>query len=162
MRAFSHFSNFPTLLRTCITIGGRVPHLRAGSPPQAAAWPWRWTGFSPASRRHRTNQVFRQAVVSPVLTAHPTEVQHRSILDRQLTVAHLLNERDRMQVTPDELRNNEEGFAAPSGYVADGMLRPERLSVYGEIKNGLAYYRYTFLTKYRAFTPRLKSCLNAE
>ena len=48
--------------------------------------------------------------MSPVLTAHPTEVQRKSILDCQLTIASLLNARDRLQLTPDELKNNEEGL----------------------------------------------------
>ena len=95
---------------------------------------------------------FAKALVSPVLTAHPTEVQRRSILDCQLSIAHLLNERDRMQLTPDELRNNEEGLRAAIQILwQTRMLRSERLSVFDEIKNGLAYYHYTFLSE----VPRL-------
>lgn len=33
------------------------------------------------------------------------------------------------------------------GFMANRMLRPTRLSVYDEQKNGLAYYSYTFLTE---------------
>ena len=74
------------------------------------------------------------------------------MLDCQLTIAHLLNERDRMQLTPDELRNNEEGLRSAIQILwQTRMLRSERLSVYDEIKNGLAYYHYTFLTE----VPRL-------
>ena len=51
---------------------------------------------------------FRTALISPVLTAHPTEVQRKSILDRHLELARLLNERDRSELTPAEQRANEE------------------------------------------------------
>ena len=43
------------------------------------------------------------ALISPVLTAHPTEVQRKSILDCQLIISQLLSERDRVDMTPDEL-----------------------------------------------------------
>ena len=57
-----------------------------------------------------------------------------------------------MQLTPEELRNNEEGLRCAIQILwQTRMLRSERLSVYDEIKNGLAYYRYTFLTE----VPRL-------
>ncbi len=94
------------------------------------------------------SEFFAKAVVSPVLTAHPTEVQRRSILDCQLSIARRLNERDRMQLTPDELRDNEEGLRRAILILwQTRMLRSARLSVNDEIENGLAYYRYTFLTE---------------
>lgn len=53
-------------------------------------------------------RIFASALISPVLTAHPTEVQRRSILDYQLKIQRLLKERDRTQLTPNEMRHNEE------------------------------------------------------
>ena len=90
---------------------------------------------------------FKNATVSPVLTAHPTEVQRRSILDCQLAIERLLNERARTILTPNEERYNEESIRATIQLLwQTRMLRPSRLSVYDEIENGLAYYSYTFLT----------------
>ena len=43
-----------------------------------------------------------------MLTAHPTEVQRKSILDCQREIAALLEERDRLQLTPEEDALNEE------------------------------------------------------
>jgi len=43
-----------------------------------------------------------------VLTAHPTEVQRKSILDCQLIISQLMSERSRVDMTPDELAENEE------------------------------------------------------
>src|SRR3954447_21753425 len=39
--------------------------------------------------------LFDTILVSPVLTAHPTEVRRKSVLDREMEVARLLTERDR-------------------------------------------------------------------
>jgi phosphoenolpyruvate carboxylase len=49
-------------------------------------------------------RLFAQGVVTPVLTAHPTEVQRRAVLNRQRELTRLLLERDRVQLTPAELR----------------------------------------------------------
>ena len=45
--------------------------------------------------------------MSPVLTAHPTEVQRKSILDCQMEIARLLALRDRVALTPEEARDND-------------------------------------------------------
>lgn len=153
VRAFSYFSQLSNIAEDMHHNRRRRTHLRAGSPPQAGSVALALDRvFSSGTDGLALTKFFAKAVVSPVLTAHPTEVQRRSILDCQLTIAHLLNERDRMQLTPDELRNNEEGLRCAIQILwQTRMLRSERLSVYDEIKNGLAYYRYTFLTE----VPRL-------
>ncbi|MEJ1958109.1 MAG: phosphoenolpyruvate carboxylase [Nitrosomonadales bacterium] len=87
-------------------------------------------------------------LVSPVLTAHPTEVQRKSILDCQLIISQLLSDRDRVEMTPDELAENDEALHR---FVLilwqTRMLRTAKLTVYDEIKNGLEFYRYTFLAE---------------
>ena len=91
---------------------------------------------------------FDNALISPVLTAHPTEVQRKSILDSHLIISRLLSERDRMDMTPEELADNEKLLRY---YVLilwqTRMLRTTKLTVNDEIKNGLEFYRYTFLNE---------------
>jgi phosphoenolpyruvate carboxylase len=48
---------------------------------------------------------FEQALIAPVLTAHPTEVQRKSILDAEHDIARLLAERD-LPLTPKEQAAN--------------------------------------------------------
>ena len=43
---------------------------------------------------------FSRALIAPVLTAHPTEVQRQSILDGQREIAALMATRDRVDLTP--------------------------------------------------------------
>ncbi|OXH82387.1 hypothetical protein CA830_37725, partial [Burkholderia multivorans] len=49
---------------------------------------------------------FDDALIVPVLTAHPTEVQRKSILDAQHDIARLLAERDQ-ELTARERQHNE-------------------------------------------------------
>ena len=55
-------------------------------------------GFSAADLR----EFFAGALVSPVLTAHPTEVRRKSTMDREMEVAALLDRRERVHFTPEE------------------------------------------------------------
>lgn len=89
---------------------------------------------------------FAQALVSPVLTAHPTEVQRRSILDCQREINRLLIQRDRIQFTPEEAVDNDDALRREVLVLwQTRLLRTVRLTVKDEIENGLAYYRSTFL-----------------
>lgn len=86
------------------------------------------------------------ALVMPVLTAHPTEVQRKSTLDVHREIAAALMQHDR-ELTSDEaaeLQRNLLGRIATLWQTR--MLRYERLTVADEIENALSYYRSTFLT----------------
>ena len=149
VRAFSYFSLLSNIAEDVHHNRRRRAHLCAGSPPQAGSVT---LALERVLEGRKDTAVladfFSKAVISPVLTAHPTEVQRRSILDCQLTIERLLKERARTQLTPNELRHNEEGLRATIQILwQTRMLRPTRLSVYDEIENGLAYYSYTFLTE---------------
>ena len=86
------------------------------------------------------------SLLSAVLTAHPTQVQRKSILDCQIEIARLLAERDRMALSAAELAANEEQLRYQVLLLwHTRILRTVKLTVKDEINNGLAYYRYTFL-----------------
>ncbi len=149
VRAFSYFSLLSNIAEDVHHNRRRRAHLRAGSPPQAGSVTLALERvLVRGDMRAVLAEFFKKAVVSPVLTAHPTEVQRRSILDCQLTIERLLKERARTELTPNELRHNEENLRATIQVLwQTRMLRPTRLSVYDEIENGLAYYSYTFLNE---------------
>jgi len=149
VRAFSYLSQLSNIAEDMHHNRRRRAHLFAGSSPQEGSIELALDRvFADGTCDIVLAEFFAQAVISPVLTAHPTEVQRRSILDCQLTIARLLNERDRIQLTPEELRNNEEGLRrAILTLWQTRMLRSERLSVDEEIKNSLTYYQHTFLSE---------------
>lgn len=150
VRAFSYFSLLSNIAEDVHHNRRRRAHLRDGSSPQAGSVTLAIERILASSSDARTalTDFFKKAVVSPVLTAHPTEVQRRSILDCQLAIERLLKERALIALTPNEERHNEENLRATIQLLwQTRMLRPSRLSVYDEIENGLAYYSYTFLNE---------------
>ncbi|MES1981013.1 MAG: phosphoenolpyruvate carboxylase [Pseudomonadota bacterium] len=149
VRAFSYFSQLSNIAEDLHHNRRRRAHLKLGSPPQEGSMQLALDRVQEAQVDANAMQEFLdKALISPVLTAHPTEVQRKSILDSQLVISRLLSERDRIDMTPDELAENEEAlrrFVLILWHTR--MLRTTKLTVPDEIKNGLAYYRYTFLTE---------------
>src|SRR5205814_2987600 len=102
----------------------------------------RGAGFSAADLR----KFFATALVSPVLTAHPTEVRRKSTIDREMEIAALLGRRERVQLTPEELdASNEQLRRAVLTLWQTNLLRRTKLTVLDEVANGLSFYDYTFL-----------------
>ncbi|CAG0124260.1 phosphoenolpyruvate carboxylase [Rhodocyclaceae bacterium] len=149
VRAFSYFSQLSNIAEDLHHNRRRRAHLKAGSPPQDGSMQLALDRVQEKHIDADTLQTFlNKALISPVLTAHPTEVQRKSILDCQLIISSLLAERDRIDMTPDELADNEEAlhrFVLILWHTR--MLRTSKLTVPDEIKNGLAYYTYTFLSE---------------
>ncbi|GGI15868.1 MAG: phosphoenolpyruvate carboxylase [Oxalicibacterium faecigallinarum] len=90
---------------------------------------------------------FREALISPVLTAHPTEVQRKSILDAENEIARLLAERDGPMTNRERTRNSELLHSRITMLWQTRLLRYTKLSVADEINNALSYYRLTFLSE---------------
>jgi phosphoenolpyruvate carboxylase len=85
-------------------------------------------------------------VVVPVLTAHPTEVQRKSVRDLEMQLERLLQARERTQLTPQELAANDESIRrAVLALWQTRMLRLEKLDVLDEVVNGLSFFEQTFL-----------------
>jgi phosphoenolpyruvate carboxylase len=88
----------------------------------------------------------RDALVSPVLTAHPTEVRRRSTLTHEHRVAELMAARERTNLTSAEQEANaEELRRVVLTLWQTNLLRRYKLSVGDEVANGLSYYDQTFL-----------------
>jgi phosphoenolpyruvate carboxylase len=160
VRAFSYFSHLANLAEDVHQNRRRRAHAFAGSPPQSGSVAHvfqrlREAGIDGAQLR----AFFADALVSPVLTAHPTEVQRKSILDCEREIVRLLQWRDRSALTPDELATMQTGlYRQVLTLWQTAMLRLTKLQVKDEIDNGIAYYRYTFLDE----IPRLYADLEAQ
>ncbi len=160
VRAFSYFSHLANIAEDIHQNRRRRAHALAGSPPQRGSIAQALERLAAAGISGATlARWFADAIVSPVLTAHPTEVQRKSILDAEREIARLLVWRDRVVLTPDE---SAEFDAALHRQVLElwqtAMLRLSKLQVKDEIDNGLAYYRYTFIDQ----IPRLYADLGAR
>jgi phosphoenolpyruvate carboxylase len=149
VRAFSFFSQLSNIAEDLHHNRRRRAHMKSGSKPQEGSLQ---LALQRLLEKKISPQVlqsfFDKALVSPVLTAHPTEVQRKSILDCQMIISSLLSDRDRMDMTPEELADNEEALRRFVLILWDTrMLRYSKLKVQDEITNGLTFYGHTFLTE---------------
>ena len=146
VRAFSYFSHLANIAEDQHHIRRRRAHLLAGSTPQQGSIGHALARLAGAGVGRATVATFFQdALISPVLTAHPTEVQRKSILDAEHDIARLLAERD-LALTPKEQRANLQLLHARVATLwQTRMLRYSKLTVADEIENALSYYRITFL-----------------
>ncbi|WP_319614506.1 phosphoenolpyruvate carboxylase [Acidiphilium acidophilum] len=159
-RAFGYFSILANIAEDHHHTRRWRTHLVAGSPPRegslAAGFARaRELGFDTGALR----QFFSTASISPVLTAHPTEVQRRSILDTLDAIAALLVRRDRQAGTMEE---RAEIDIAMRRLVLTlwqtRMLRPTKLSVLDEVENALAFFDATFFAE----VPKLYAAVERE
>jgi phosphoenolpyruvate carboxylase len=89
--------------------------------------------------------LFDTILVSPVLTAHPTEVRRKSVLDREMEVAQLLAGRDRLALTPVEAAATDDALSRAVLILwQTSLLRRGKPTVVDEVANGLSYYDHTF------------------
>jgi len=146
VRAFSYFS----LLANIAEDLAQVRQLRQWRREQAAPrGSLADTAHQIAARgipAARLRQLLRSADVMPVLTAHPTEVQRKSILDTERAIAAQLDARDQSGEDREAAAAAEQRLAALVATLwLTRMLRDARLSVLDEIDNALAYWRTTFV-----------------
>jgi phosphoenolpyruvate carboxylase len=146
VRAFSYFSHLANIAEDQHHIRRRRAHLLAGSNPQQGSVNFALCKLKEAGVSQETvGEFFQQALIAPVLTAHPTEVQRKSILDAEHDIARLLAERD-LPLTPKEQAANMHLLRARIATLwQTRMLRYSKLTVADEIENALSYYRITFL-----------------
>ncbi|MFZ3161481.1 MAG: phosphoenolpyruvate carboxylase [Rhodoferax sp.] len=158
VRAFTYFSHLANLAEDRHHIRRRAVHERAGSirPGSIDMTLKRLSsgGITPQA----ISDMLAHSFVSPVLTAHPTEVQRKSILDAERAIAQLLTARDDIlaqaaasqvahdALTPRELSQNEAQLRARVLQLwHTRLLRFTKLTVADEIENALSYYESTFL-----------------
>src|SRR5208337_1788457 len=108
IRAFGFFSHLANIAEDQHHIRRTRAHALGDSAPREGTMAHALArackaGIPPA----RLAAFFADADVVPVLTAHPTEVRRKSTIDREMEVADLLAERDRLTLTGPELAANE-------------------------------------------------------
>ncbi len=146
VRAFSYFSHLANIAEDLHQIRTRRAEELAGAPPGPGTAAFALRRLQAARvPPARVADFFDRALIVPVLTAHPTEVQRKSILDTEREIERLLAERS-APLTERELAANADRIrACVTTLWQTRMLRDARLTVADEIENMLSYYRLTFL-----------------
>lgn len=143
-RAFTYFSHLANLAEDRHHIRRRAHYEREGLAQSgslsAALTSLEQQGVS----KRALTKALSNMHVSPVLTAHPTEVQRNSILDAERAIASLLLQREHL--LPRELQDNENNIRARVVQLwQTRLMRYSKLTVADEIDNALSYYESTFL-----------------
>ena len=160
-RAFSWFSLLANIAEDVHSNRRRAHHRRSGSLPQAGSLNHTLDRLQTAGvDGQRLGRVLDRLLVSPVLTAHPTEVRRKTVLDNQRAIAHLLAERDDHAVDGSHAVNVSravDGSDEPGALVDElrlkvlmlwqtAILRLTKLRVRDEINESLGYYDLTLFT----------------
>ena len=165
IRAFTYFSHLANLAEDQHHIRRQQIHDRAGDVPSGsmaqALAKLKTAGWTSKSVR----QALAHAHISPVLTAHPTEVQRKSILDAERGIAQSLQDRDAITSRPLDA-TTARAMALIEAQVRarvlqlwqTRLLRFTKLTVADEIENAMGYYESTFLSE----IPKLYADLETE
>lgn len=159
VRAFSYFSHLANIAVDKNQNFNHRERLISGAPPEPGR-------VSLALQKLKLNNVsgdkvrefFSDALISPVLTAHPTEVQRRSTLDAEREISRLLTERDYLRAPWEVEENTQMLYARVATLWQTRILRFTKLTVADEINNALSFYRITFLRE----LPKLYDKVEAE
>jgi phosphoenolpyruvate carboxylase len=145
IRAFSYFSHLANIAEDRHHVRRRLHHERMGHQQEGSL-------ALSFERLHQADvraadvaHMLTQAYISPVLTAHPTEVQRKSILDAERAIAELIGARDELHVERERRDNEALMRARITQLWQTRMLRYTKLTVADEIENALSYYQSTFL-----------------
>jgi phosphoenolpyruvate carboxylase len=145
IRAFSYFSHLANIAEDRHHVRRRTHHEAEGHLQEGSLAHC----FERLARAdHRGADIaalLERAYISPVLTAHPTEVQRTSILDAERAIAGLITQRDELRSERERDENEQLIRARVTQLWQTRMLRYAKLRVSDEIENALSYYHATFL-----------------
>ncbi|WP_078059138.1 phosphoenolpyruvate carboxylase [Tropicimonas marinistellae] len=138
VRAFTYFLHLLNIAQDQQTLAGAR---EGGSRIDDILTKVREAGFS----EEQIRKFFREALVSPILTAHPTEIRRQSIIRAEFSIVRLLDERTRALAVGLDHADIDTAIEREIATLwQTHLLRRNKLTVQDEIKNGLAYFDLTF------------------
>ena len=160
IRAFSWFSLLSNIAQDVHQSRRRRHHRSIGSPPQEGTIAHALDVAQSAGCQPDDLVTLLQAVeVSPVFTAHPTEVRRKTILNTQRRIAAMLVQRGRLQLDAiEQAAWDAELRMHVLTLWQTALLRLSKLRVRDEIDDALRYYPLTLLSE----VPRLQLDVHRE
>ncbi|RDI64717.1 phosphoenolpyruvate carboxylase type 1 [Nocardia pseudobrasiliensis] len=147
IRAFSHFLLLANLAEDLQRDRRRAVHQAAGEPPQdssLAATYRKLDSYPPGGAN--VADLLTDALVSPVITAHPTETRRRTVFDVQSRITELMRMRQRYVTTEPEYADLENRIRRQVLTLwRTALIRLARLRIQDEIEVGLRYYDMSLL-----------------
>ncbi len=163
IRAFSHFLLLANLAEDLQRDRRRAVHVGAGEPPQdssLAATYRKLDEIRPGGPDGAAvADLLSDALVSPVITAHPTETRRRTVFDVQSRITELMRRRQRYAESEPEYAEIDTQLRRQVLTLwRTALIRLARLRIQDEIEVGLRYYDMTLLE----VIPRINAEVRAE
>ncbi|MCE2971009.1 MAG: phosphoenolpyruvate carboxylase [Burkholderiales bacterium] len=143
VRAFSYFSHLANIAEDQQQVRELRRLRRSGKTPRGALADSLQVLAERGVTAAQVRGLLARACLMPVLTAHPTEVRRKSILDTEREIARLID--DGVFADESDEPREERLRALVATLWQTRMLRPVKLTVFDEIANALAYWQTTFL-----------------
>ena len=164
IRAFSHFALLANVAEDIHRERRRVIHVDAGEPPQDSSLAATYAKLDRAQLDSATvADALRGALVSPVITAHPTETRRRTVFVTQHRITALMRLHAEGHTETDEGRNVElELRRQVLTLWQTALIRLSRLQITDEIEVGLRYYAAAFFKVIPQVNAEVRNALRAR
>jgi phosphoenolpyruvate carboxylase len=146
IRAFSHFALLANVAEDIHRERRRAIHVGAGDPPQDSSLAATYLKLDAADLDAATvAEALTGALVSPVITAHPTETRRRTVFDTQHRITQLMRLHARGHAHTDDGSDIETELRRQVLTLwQTALVRLSRLQISDEIAVGLRYFDAAF------------------
>jgi phosphoenolpyruvate carboxylase len=146
IRAFSHFALLANVAEDIHRERRRAVHVEAGDPPQDSSLAATYQKLDAADLDSATvAEALTGALVSPVITAHPTETRRRTVFDTQHRITQLMRLHAQGHTETDDGGDIETELRRQVLMLwQTALVRLSRLQISDEIAVGLRYYATAF------------------
>ncbi len=146
IRAFSHFALLANVAEDIHRERRRAIHVAHGEPPQDSSLAATYLKLDAAHLDTATvAEALTGALVSPVITAHPTETRRRTVFDTQHRITQLMRMHAHGRTETDDGGDIETELRRQVLMLwQTALVRLSRLQISDEIAVGLRYYQAAF------------------
>lgn len=164
IRAFTHFALLANVAEDIHRERRRAIHVVAGEPPQDSSLAATYLRLDSADLDSATvSETLTGALVSPVITAHPTETRRRTVFDTQHRITELMRLRLHAHTHTADGRDIETELRRNILTLwQTALIRLSRLKIQDEIETGLRYYPAAFLEVIPKVNAEVRAALQAR
>jgi len=164
IRAFTHFALLANVAEDIHRERRRAVHVAAGEPPQDSSLAATYLKLDSAGLDSATvAEALAGALVSPVITAHPTETRRRTVFDTQHRITELMRLRLHGHSQTEDGRDVERELRRHILTLwQTALIRLSRLKIQDEIETGLRYYPAAFFDVIPQVNAEVRTALSAR
>ncbi|ABM13514.1 MULTISPECIES: phosphoenolpyruvate carboxylase [Mycolicibacterium] len=163
IRAFTHFALLANVAEDIHRERRRAVHEAAGEPPQDSSLAATYLKLDSAELDAvAVADALAGALVSPVITAHPTETRRRTVFDTQHRITELMRLRLHGHTTADGRDIDRELRRHILTLWQTALIRLSRLKIQDEIETGLRYYAAAFFEVIPQVNAEVRTALQAR